>query len=320
VRRGYGGDGGFVLVCVLWVVAIMMVITLGFGRRAMLENTSARYSLDYVKAMHMARGAANRGIVELRNKAVYDTLASVPGRTSYTQQWSRPRNLLEGGEEGGQFFSDAENEEFQDDICAYAIQDEESRIALSATADEILDEVPGLSRSVIRKIKFRRAGNPDDNQPAQPFQTIEELRFIQGISDEEWFGKGDKPGIKDLVSCFGDGRINVNTASEQVLACIPKVSSIAGAIVDYRRGEDGLLNSEDDRDFASLDDLGTKLRVSGAAMEKLQQYCKVTSEFFTITGTATRRQGKIRATCTATVQVIAQSAGILKWREETIEP
>lgn len=314
-------NGGFVLVCVLWVVAILTVITLGFGRRAMLEHTSARYSLDYVKAMHMARGAVNRGVVELRNKALADFREGVEGRTSYAQEWSRPKNLLESGEEGGTLFEDAGNEEFADDICAYVIQDEESRISLSKATDELLDEVPGLSRSVIRKIKYRRRAHLEDNEPAQPFQAIEELRFIDGISDEDWFGEDGKPGIKDLVSCFGiDGRINVNTASEEVLSCIPKMSSVAGAIVDYRKGDDGILNSADDKDFESMADLGKKLGITGRPMEEMTKYCKVDSEIFTITGTATRRQGKIRATCTATVVISNGYASIAKWREETIEP
>jgi type II secretory pathway component PulK len=320
INSAFAPNGGFVLVCVLWVVAIMTVITLGFGRRALLEHTAARYSLDYVKAMHMARGATNRGIVELRNKAVYDFLRGAEGRTSYAQEWARPKNLLEAGEEGIQLYSEAGNEEFKDDVCAYAIQDEESRVALSAAPDEILDEVPGLSRSVIRKINYRRRGSREDNEPPQPFQTIEELRFMEGISDDDWYGEKNKPGLRDLLSCYGDGLINVNTASEEVLSCIPKVSAVAGAIVDYRKGEDGILCTEDDKDFANLEDLGAKLQISGAAMEAMKKYCKVSSQFFTITGTATRRQGRIRATCTATVVISSQNANIAKWREETIEP
>ncbi len=319
-RHRTDNQRGFVLVCVLWVVAIMTVITLGFGRRAMLENTSARYTLDYVKAMHMARGAVNRAVVELQNKAVYDMRDGLEGRTSYAQEWARPKNLLEEGEEGGPLFSEAGNEEFQDDVCIYSIQDDESRIPLSNAADELLEEVPGLSRAVLRKIKIRRRGSRDENEPPQPFQAIEELRFMPGVSDEDWFGSDGKPGIRDLLSCYGDGRINVNTASEDVLKCIPKLGNVARAIVDYRKGPDGELNSEDDSDFLSLEDLGTKLRISGRAMESLQKYCKVNSQFFTITGTATRRQGKIRATCTATAVVANGQANIVKWREETIEP
>lgn len=313
-------DSGFVLVCVLWVVAIMTVITLGFGRRSLLEAMAARYTLDNVKAMHMARGAVNRGIVELRNKAVYDYLQDVPDRTSYAQQWSRPKNLLAPGEEGTQYFSETEDEEFEGDMCGYAIQDEESRVSLSRAPDELLDEVPGITRGIMRKINYRRRGNLAKGENPQPFQTIEELRFMDGVSDEDWFGDEDDPGLRDLLSCFGDGKINVNTAPEEVLECVPRLGRVARAIVDYRRGEDGELFTEDDKDFKSLEDVADKTRLSGRAQEALNKYCKVSSRFFTITGTATRRQGKIRATCTATVMVTGSNARLIKWREELLEP
>jgi len=313
-------EGGFVLVCVLWVVAIMTVITLGFGRRSLLEHMAARYTLDNVKAMHMARGAVNRGIVELRNKAIYDFLQNVPYRTSYAQQWARPKNMLEGGEGDAQFFSEEEEEEFEDDMCGYVIQDEESRVSLSRAPDELLDEVPGITRGIMRKINYRRKGSFADGVAPQPFQTVEELRFLDGVSDEDWFGDEDDPGLRDLLSCWGDGKINVNTAPEEVLECIPRLSRSARAIADYRRGADGELFTADDKDFVNLADVKEKAGISDRAAEALGTYCKVSSQFFTITGTATRRQGKIRATCTATVMVVGGNARLIKWREELLEP
>ena len=54
-------------------------------------------------------------------------------------------------------------------------------------------------------------------------------------------------------------------------------------------------------------------------MTHLERYCKVGSGSFTITGVATRRQGKIRATCQAMVYVQGGFARIVKWREEAVE-
>ena len=65
---------GFVLVTVLWVLAILSLITIGFGRRAMLDRKAATYTLDHDRAMYRARGAVERGIAELRNKAIIDAL------------------------------------------------------------------------------------------------------------------------------------------------------------------------------------------------------------------------------------------------------
>src|SRR5690554_2490887 len=56
---------GFVLVSVLWVLAIMTVMVLGFGRRAYLDARAAGLAIDQAEAQYMARGAVERGLIEL---------------------------------------------------------------------------------------------------------------------------------------------------------------------------------------------------------------------------------------------------------------
>ena len=166
----------------------------------------------------------------------------------------------------------------------------------------------------------RRLGDPDAKEMPQPFQTIEELREVGDVKDRDWFGEEKKAGLKDLLTCWGDGKININTASGAVLKCIPHLRGNAiGAILAYRAGSDGKLYTEDDQDFKSLEDLSEKTDISGDALATLQQHCKVDSQFFTITGVATLRQGKVIASCVATVMVEGPSAMVIKWREEIVE-
>ena len=309
-------DKGFVLVCVLWVLAILTVVTVGFGRRAMLENRAAAFSLDHVQAMFMARGAVERGIAEIRNKAKIDYLFQQANRTSYAQQWAKPVDMLK---EGG-YFSSMGGDEFADDVCEYTIRDECSLISINAAKEDLIKEIEGISFSARRSILRRRAGVPRANVPKQPFQAIEELLYTQGIGDDDWFGTDRQIGLRDLLTCWGDGRINVNTASAEVLSCIPKLGETAiEAIVDYRAGGDGDLRTSDDKDFRSIDDVGAQTGISGDDIQALKMYCKVDSGFFTITGVATRRQGKVRATCRATVRVQGPNAWVIKWREEFID-
>ena len=89
------GDRGFVLVCVLWILAILTVIAVGFQRRAMMDARAAVFTLDHTRAMFMSRGAVARGIVELRNKAVIDEINKQPGRTSYSQKWAHTVDMLQ---------------------------------------------------------------------------------------------------------------------------------------------------------------------------------------------------------------------------------
>src|SRR5688572_16293375 len=99
---------GFVLVIVLWVLAILSVITIGLGHRSLLDRRAAWYALDHTQAMMAAQGAVQRGIIELRFKALANSNQPEESIiTHHGQSWAKQVNLLESaageeGEEGGE--------------------------------------------------------------------------------------------------------------------------------------------------------------------------------------------------------------------------
>ncbi|NIA15686.1 MAG: hypothetical protein GWP08_16605 [Nitrospiraceae bacterium] len=312
---------GFVLVTVLWVLAILTVITLGFGRRSMLDARAAVYSLDHMKTMHMARGAVARGIAELKNKAAKDAVSRIEGMTCLSQPWAKPMNMLGSGEGYYTLGGDAgDGEEFADEFCGFQIRDESSRISINSADEELLARVEGLDRGIIRKINFRRKGDRAKKTPPEPFQTIEELRYFEGIDDDDWFGTGRTTGLRDMLTCWGDGKININTATQPVLECIPDLrSSVIDEIIMFRAGADGEVGTSDDGAFKSLDDIAEQVRLGGDSVTTLRRYCSTNSMLFTITGTATLRQGKVLGVCVATVHVQGPNVWVIKWREEFLE-
>jgi type II secretory pathway component PulK len=303
-----------VLVCVLWLIAILTVITIGFGRRSMMDLRAARLTLDHAEAMMLARGAVERGIVELRNKASIDSYYEMEGYTGYDQVWAKKVDLFKDGK----LYEKRDGEEYADDFCAFVIRDAESRINLNTSSDRVLENIKSIKKSAIKKILRRRAGQAEDeDNPALTFQSIEEIRFSQGVDDDDWFGKGDKPALRSILSCWGDGLININTAPDVVLRCVPDLGEDAiRAVNAYRTGSDGILATGDDKSFKSIDELAEKTGIGGDAMLALRTYCKTNSTYFTITGVATRRQGKIRAECSAVVQIDDTEARLIKWQEE----
>lgn len=308
-------ERGFVLVCVLWVLAILIVLVVGFQRRAMMEARAARFTLDHMQAMEMARGAVARGIVEARNKGTIDGLYKQGGRTSMKQRWAHTVDMLQ---ENAYFTEPAE--EFKDEKCKYILRDEESLICINAADENLLKNIDGLSLTAVRKIMARRMGDRDRAEPPQPFQTLEEVREIEGIRDKDWFGDEKNVGLQDILTCWGDGKININTASADVLKCIPDVHANAiDAIIGYRVGSDGELGTDDDQDFATMNQIAEATGIGGESLIPIQQHCKVDSQFFTIKGMATRRQGKVVATCVATIVMNEGSTYVMKWREEFLD-
>jgi hypothetical protein len=118
---------------------------------------------------------------------------------------------------------------------------------------------------------------------------IEELLFVRGITPELFFGEdanhsgtlepneddGDaflpadnadgrlQLGLLDLLTVYGEGSVNVNTAPESVLRALFSAvmadefttNQIVTALVSRRRGADGADGTDDDKPFVSFEEL-----------------------------------------------------------------
>jgi type II secretory pathway component PulK len=311
---------GFVLVCVLWVLAVLTIITIGFGRRAMLDMRAAAYNMNHAQAMMVARGAVQRGVVEVRNMAFHDAITPPEQRQGVYlgQEWAQPKNLME--EEYFILGANAE-EEFEDDIIEYRIIDLERYININATPKDMLENIEPLSRSAKRHIWKRRTEGEHEDEPVALFHAAEELRYLRGVRDKDWFGEKGKPALRDMIHVKGANKININTASLEVLLCVPEVDEeIMKTIIGYRAGGDGEIGTSDDHGFRSIEDIPIvlEMEIDRETMGQLHTYCMTASRYFKITGTVTRQRQLVRAVCSAVVLVNGTNAALVEWREETI--
>lgn len=322
-RRRGRRSGGFVLIIVLWVLALMIVITMGFSRRVLLEGRSAALHLDRVQAQAMARGAVYRGI---------EAVSSGDEVKEIVARWMAENPQLVRQQMGGEpelstspigeydaatLFTETLLLEGED--VKVVVQDEERRFNINETPQTILEEMEVLSFRQVNAI-MERLSAEEESKPV-PLRTLEELFFLRGIGDEEWAGERGQPGLRDLFTVYGDGKININTASARVLALLPDVDeSMAEQIEAHTLGEDGLRDTADDQRFESVADIGEALGIDSSALSPFQRYCKSNSDFFRIVGVATRRNGRIRARCTAVVTQVEGEDGnvlqVLEWKEQ----
>ncbi len=316
-RKDIHDRQGFVLVSVLWILAILTVISLGFGNRASLERKMAWYALDQAQAQNMARGAVELALVELGNKGSVDAYFDQGGYTGLDQRWAAPLDLFQGGT----YFNEFASEDNTEDFAGYAITDCQSKVSINAANEDLLRGVTGIgSRNVSKILRRRRRQDVPAEEIVQTFATIDEFRSEARIKDRVWFGRNDNPGLRDFITTWGTGMININTASEAVLSFVPDLgNSVAGGIVAYRAGADGELGTEDDLAFENIQQLPELLGISAEKVGQLSQYCTTYSSFFTIEAMATRRRGKIRAYCSVVVALSGARPRILYWREGSLE-
>lgn len=307
--RGGSAEKGFILVCVLWILAILTVVTLGFGRRAMLDFRAASLVADVAQARAMAQGAVWYAIADLQRKnamegAIRGALENNPGDEVMQQMVAGYDNPFRTYEIKAAFPSIAEDEAFADDEVSYTIEDEERRWNLNEVKEQVLEEAEEYGLDDVDEILDRAQSQNEGDK--RPFVAVEELLFTCGIEPQAWQGDGDSlPGLGALFTVWGDGLLNVNTASAQALALAPSLGvGTAEAIEAFLAGDDEVRYTGDDKWVATLDELSGEAGIDRAELSPLANFCKTRSEFFRIVGTATRRQGRVRAQCTAVCRVV----------------
>jgi len=146
------------------------------------------------------------------------------------------------------------------------------------------------------------------------FDCLRELCLVKGMSPEIF------ERVKDFVTVYGSGRVNINTAPREVLLALGLSDYLAGKIVAFRCGQDKKCGSKDDNYFSSTSDIvillanfcvlneAQKIQLESLAARDLT----VESNYFMIRSAVEfrQRQNPYQATC-----VVDTSGKILYWEE-----
>jgi DNA uptake protein ComE-like DNA-binding protein len=133
--------------------------------------------------------------------------------------------------------------------------DESALINLNLASVDVLARLPGMNKELAEAIV---------NSGLRPFRAINEVLLVEGISKENFLL------FKDLITVYGMGKVNINTASKAVFVALGLDEEEADLILRFRRENKiqptakeptvelgyGISNSatllNDLRDFASL--------------------------------------------------------------------
>ena len=103
---------------------------------------------------------------------------------------------------------------------ALEIIDESSLINLNTATVEVLKKLPGLDEDLADRIV---------NSGLRPFNSINEVLMVEDMTKEKFLL------FKDLVTVYGNGKININTASKAVLIALGLEDDLISAIMRFRR-------------------------------------------------------------------------------------
>ena len=127
----------------------------------------------------------------------------------------------------------------------YSLTDEERRININKATTKILKNLPEMDSDVATEIY---------TSPQRPFAVKEEMLLIDEIGEDTY------AALRDFVTIYGDGKVNVNTASEETLKALGVDRGVVSRIMEFRDGDDGEPDTEDDGVFESAGSIMSALK------------------------------------------------------------
>ncbi len=292
---------GIALPIVLWGIAFLAAVVIMVGVRVK-ERTNEQSHAE--RSFH-AREMALRGLAFGRHPGIkegdpllragdaetegYEVLISDESGRINPNTWAGDREL------------------FSTLFRAWNVPQREADAAMDSLTDWIdADEFRSLAGA--EYAEYEAAGLPGF-PPNEPLGDIREMESVLNLRDvlaeiDDW---------RDDFTLYHDGKINVNHASEALLADLAELEGRQiQALKAYRQGADGERGTEDDLEYTKIEDA---IAIAGAAGKQAAALKK----FFDTSGKARRVESRGYAYgVTRTITVVTQGDGnsILAWEEK----
>lgn len=268
---------GVILIVSTWILAILTLFALGIGFRTGLEIRLTAYNLDRLKALHIAKAGIRAGLTA-KWKEYYEGKSLA--LDAFSEPWANDREKFKDVKTRfGSFtlsYMPQELDRSDKEIVLYGLEDETGKININSDkgTDVLrnllldsgmeLEEAEGIVTAIedwrdeddIPKALGDTPGGAEDSYyqmlespyftSGRAFKAAEELLLVKGVTEEIYYDKLEK-----YITIFGDGRININTASKKVLNAAFGMGypELAAKITEYRKGFDGKVGTNDDRWF-----------------------------------------------------------------------
>lgn len=247
-------ERGMALLLTLLVTIILSVVVLEFNYLMRVRATLSGHLVDDLKA----RTVADAGVQTAKAVLLNDVLADSESDSmvdALDEDWALEIELETQTSETKAYISD----EMSKLNLNRLVERAENELDIESTNAKIVENVRRLFESLMLDPNLVDAIVDwiDENDEEQPFgaessyyesldspvrckngplDSVEELLLMEGFDKEILYGSEDVPGLAEFVTVCGEqgGRVNINTAPEEVIAAVLNNESVASAIVGMR--------------------------------------------------------------------------------------
>lgn len=332
---------GVVLIFVLWVLSFLAVLAVNLGYGIRQKMTFMKRIEARSLAQHTVEGGIKVAVALLLNDLQRNQFQYTAAAKAFRH--NNPSRFADIRMDGGSCeisYPVGTPSTTQDKM--FGVVDEESKINVNTadklTLQSIITQVLVIDDNYAEKLAeaiydWRQLGESeikgftgDDYysslkfpypKKSLPFELPDELLLVKGM---------DRPKydiLKNFLTVYGNGQVNINTASRQVLIALGLNETITDKLLALRRGADAADNTADDHMFFRTFDIAAEVNASSKledeqmrAIDRLNQRGELTtnSYFYTIHCTAFLSGSDDRRTITATFS--STDNRIVYWNEK----
>lgn len=187
---------------------------------------------------------------------------------------------------------------------SYYFIDEESRINVNNVSEEVIAQLENLDEKEAEKIY---------DSILRPFSVKEEILLVEDIDIEEY------NEIKEFITIYGSGVVNINTAPKEVLIALGMSESLVSDIINFRAGFDNEEITEDDNYFEGQGEIIDKLNEYYGLFqedeEKLEQLMAAGLIDAKSSNFNMKLEVKVKGRQAKNYDIILNKNGVVNWRE-----
>lgn len=335
--------GGSALIVVLWVILLMSVMIGSLAFDAHIEARITSYYRRRTKADVLARSGMEVASM-LMAQASEIKGAKVETAESDKDRWYDNAERLSQGlairgltETLGEGTIELEivPEPGRRNVNVLTEEDWERVLEVGGIPEEMWDELIDSALDWIDKDDIARAeGAETENyystleRPYKakdgPLDTVDELLLVKGFerivlyggtirtSDDETEEPIRISGISDLLTTYGDGKVNVNAASRRVLMTLPDVDGLVADVIIEER--EGLISDTGVRENTSFKDVNTFMNRIPDLDPSVKDRVTTDSAIYRITSSGIVHGVRRQIWCV--VEYSNKSLTVLRWREQ----
>jgi type II secretory pathway component PulK len=275
VSRSAAKGKGSILIIALWSLCLLSVFSVILGANVRQKVTFARRLDQRDKLKLIAEAGVKSAISVLKEEGVKEY-------SSLNNSWSYYPGAFNDIRVGQGWFSISYNytdEQLQVNQLFWGMIDEERKININKAPLDVLERLlrvlnfdeSGAKELAASIVDWRDSdsnltiplGSAEDpyyrsllysyEAKDADFEILEELLLVKGVENDT-FEK-----IKDYITVYGSGKVNINTATRPVLLALGLSEEVVNKVMLFRLGSDGVFGTSDDGIFFTVSDIVPKI-------------------------------------------------------------